>query len=194
MDADGGNQHQVGDVSTDVIAPAWSPSGDAVVVVGKVGNNLSDLVVVRTDGTLAHRLTWGGWFTGALYDWINWPFVLLQLIALTGPLYAWTKWPSERRNLELPAWRRVILSVGLFTVTIQAILYLALLAPRSAVYHHDVLYDVEQRAVFFSIILVLPAFACILTWKGPARLLLLGAELSLPILCFGRAMDLFGAW
>lgn len=146
-----------------------------------------DLVVVRTDGTLAHRLTWGGWF----YVWINW---LLRFVAFTSPLYAWIKWPSERRNLELLAWRRVILSVGLFIVTIQAILYLALLAPRSAVYHHDVLYDVAQRAVFFSIILVLAAFACIFTLKGPARLLLLGAELSLPILCFGRAMDLFGAW
>jgi Tol biopolymer transport system component len=57
MDADGGNQRQLGDVVTDLVAPSWSPSGDAVVV----GNKTGDLFIVRTDGTLARRLSWNGW-------------------------------------------------------------------------------------------------------------------------------------
>jgi len=61
MDANGGNQHQVSEMVPELSAPAWSPSGDAVVVVGRVGNNKSDVFVVRTDGILARRLTWGGW-------------------------------------------------------------------------------------------------------------------------------------
>lgn len=134
-------------------------------------------------------------FTGALclFVFIKWPFVLYYLLVFTGPLFAWIKWPSERRNSELPVWRRRTMSVGLFLITIQTVLFWAMWAPRSAVYRYHVLYSVEHQAPIFIIILVLPTLPCILIWRGPARWFLLGTELLLPILGFGKLMELFGA-
>jgi len=60
MDADGGNQHQAGDMVPQLGRPAWSPSGDSVILVEEV-RGTSDLFVVRTDGMPVRRLTWGGW-------------------------------------------------------------------------------------------------------------------------------------
>jgi Tol biopolymer transport system component len=60
MDAEGKNQHQVGDVKTSLTATARSPAGDAFVVARNTGDS-SDLFVVRTDGTVVRRLTWSGW-------------------------------------------------------------------------------------------------------------------------------------
>ena len=104
--------------------------------------------------------------------------LVMLVAAFVGLFYAWSEWPSELRKVRLIAWRRAAVSVGLFAVTIQAILFVASWTPISR--HHALL----QKIMNADFALVLLAVPCIFTWRGPGRWWLLASAVFLPVACF----------
>ena len=92
--------------------------------------------------------------------------------------YAWSEWPSQLRSVRLFGWRRAAVGIGLFSVTVQAILFVALWSPISR--HHALL----VKCMYGDFALVLIAVPCIFAWWGTARWCLLASALFLPVACF----------
>ena len=96
--------------------------------------------------------------------------------------YAWAQWPRELRFVGLIAWRRAAVSVAILTVTMQAILFVALWTPVGR--HHVLL----RKCMSADFVLMLLAIPCIFTWRGSARWCLLASAVFLPVLCFFTAL------
>jgi hypothetical protein len=110
----------------------------------------------------------------------------LLLVMLVGAFvcvfYAWSEWPSQLRRVRSPAWRRAAVSIGLFSVTVQAVLFVVLWTPISR--YHTVL----PKLMYVDFALVLLAVPCIFAWRGTARWCLLASALFLPLACFFSAL------
>lgn len=104
--------------------------------------------------------------------------LLLLVGAYVCVFYAWSEWPSQLRSLRLLLWRRTAVSIGLFLVTVQAILFVVLWSPISG--HHSLL----MKCMYVDFALMLLAVPCILAWRGTARWCLLASALFLPVACF----------
>jgi len=109
-------------------------------------------------------------------------FEALLLAMLVGAFvcvfYAWSEWPSQLRTVRTLVWRRAAVSVGIFCVTVQAILFVVLWTPIS--HHHALL----PKLMYADFALVLLAVPCIFAWRGIARWCLLASALILPVACF----------
>lgn len=92
--------------------------------------------------------------------------------------YSWSEWPGQLRSVRLFGWRRYIVSVGLFSVTVQAILLVALWSP---IMRHPALL---RKCLYADFALLLVAVPCIFAWRGTARWCLLASTLFLPVACF----------
>src|SRR5277367_3898203 len=92
--------------------------------------------------------------------------------------HAWSEWPSQLRSVRLLGWRRAAVSVGLFSVTFQAMLLVALWSPISR--HHTLL----LKCMYVDFALVPIGVPCIFAWRGTARWCLLASALFLPVACF----------
>ena len=104
--------------------------------------------------------------------------VAMLICAIVCVFYAWSEWPSQLHRLRLVGWRRAAVSVGLFSVTVQAVLLVAMWSPIS-----------RPRAVLLTLMyadfaLVLLGVPCIFAWRGIARWCLLASALFLPVACF----------
>jgi hypothetical protein len=74
------------------------------------------------------------------------------------------------------------MNIGLFSVTAQAILFLAMWSP---IAHHRAALLVCMRLDF---VLVLLAVPCIFAWRGKIRWFLLASSLIFPVVCFFTAL------
>jgi hypothetical protein len=91
--------------------------------------------------------------------------------------YSWSEWPSQLRSERSFGWRRAAVSIGLFSVTLQAILFVALWFLIS---HRGLL----LKCLYANFAFVLPAVPCAFFWRGTARWCLLASTLFLPVACF----------
>jgi hypothetical protein len=97
--------------------------------------------------------------------------------AFVGLFYSWGEWRSQLRSGRSLGWRRAAVSIGLFLVTLQAILFVALFFLIS----HPGLLLKGMYADFAFMLLAVP---CTLFWQGTARWCLLASALFLPVVCF----------
>jgi hypothetical protein len=104
--------------------------------------------------------------------------LVMLVAAFLGLFYAWRDWLSELRYVKLLAWRRAAVSVALFAVTLQAILFVALWTP---VDRDHVLLERSMQANF---VLMLLAAPCIFTWRPPTRWWLLSSAVFLSVISF----------
>jgi hypothetical protein len=104
--------------------------------------------------------------------------LVMLVAAFLGLFYAWREWLSELRHVRLRAWRRTAAGVALFTVTTEAIFFVALWTPVSR--NHLLL----RRCMQADFVLTLLAAPCIFTWPGPTRWWLLASAVFLPVICF----------
>jgi hypothetical protein len=102
--------------------------------------------------------------------------LVLILTSFLGLFRAWIAWPSEIRNVRLAVWHRVAMSIGLFSATIQAILFILVWTPLSR--------NNLEKCMHADIIMVLLALPCILAWNGPTRWPLLASAILIPAICF----------
>lgn len=108
--------------------------------------------------------------------------LVMLVAAFLGLFYAWRDWPSELRHVKLLAWRRAAVSVALFAVTLQAILFVALWTPVGR--DHVLL----QRSMQADFVLMLLGAPCSFTWRAPTRWWLLASSVFLPVICFFVAL------
>ena len=92
--------------------------------------------------------------------------------------YSWSEWPGQLRSVRLFGWRRALVSIGLFLVTVQAILLVALWSP---IIRHPALL---LKCMYADFALLLVAVLCILIWRGTARWCLLASTVFLPVARF----------
>jgi|SRR5580658_443734 hypothetical protein len=105
--------------------------------------------------------------------------LLLMLVgAFVCVFYGWSDWPRQLRSAQLLAWRRAAVTIGLFSVTAQAILFVALWTP---IAHHRAALLACMRVDSALVLLAVP---CIFAWRGKARWYLLASALILPVACF----------
>jgi hypothetical protein len=91
-------------------------------------------------------------------------FVILawMVASILGLFFAWSEWGEQIRGSVNP-WRAGALSVALFTVTLQAVLFVS------------IWFDLRHRGSFFQrclvadFVLLVIALPCIFAWKGRAR-------------------------
>jgi hypothetical protein len=108
--------------------------------------------------------------------------VLMLVASFAGIFYAWSEWLGQLRHGELAVWHRTAVSVALFAVTMQAVLFVALWTPLSR--HHLLVRDF----IYAALILMFVAIPCTFTWRGPVRWSLLASAVFLPVLCFFAAL------
>jgi hypothetical protein len=104
--------------------------------------------------------------------------VAMLMGSIVSVFYAWYEWLSQLRRLRLLGWRRAAVSVGLFSVTVQAVLLVAMWSSISG--HRAVL----LKLMYIDFGLVLLAVPCIFAWRGMARWCLLASALFFPVACF----------
>jgi hypothetical protein len=92
--------------------------------------------------------------------------------------YSWGEWLSHVRSERLFGWRGAAVTVGVFSVTVQAILFLALWSPVSR--HHSLL----LKCMYADFALILLGVPCIFALSGTIRWALLASTLFLPVACF----------
>jgi hypothetical protein len=114
--------------------------------------------------------------------------IIIGGILLMGPsvvvFCGWSEWQSKIYKAEVPVWRRIIASVGVFSITAQTILFLTLFI---TIFHFKVL--VPHRfflswCVFIELLLLLVAGPCMLAWQGRFRWWLLASSVYLPVISF----------
>jgi cytochrome bd-type quinol oxidase subunit 2 len=95
--------------------------------------------------------------------------------ALAGIAYVWSKTYDEVRNTALRPWPRTLAIVGIFAVTVQAALFIAIWTPLG---RHDMLvaWFTKGEAFFFLI-----ALSCALTRKDRSRWWLLFSSTALAV-------------
>ena len=107
-------------------------------------------------------------------------FILLGLMTLTafgGLIYGWWRWKPEYFK-QLPLWRRVLSSVGLLAVSLQALLFLL---SWTQIGRDPVLIGHWARWVDPTFLV---AVLCVSAGKGAFRWCLLSASVLLFVVCF----------
>jgi hypothetical protein len=99
-----------------------------------------------------------------------------------GLFYAWGEWQGAVYEVQFPSWRRTVIVVGLVSVTLQALSFLALWTPFS---RHDAF---VRRALPIELLLVAPTVLSIFIWKHKARWWLLASSLFLCVDSFFVAL------
>jgi hypothetical protein len=97
----------------------------------------------------------------------------LLVVPFVGIFYAWREWQRTIREVRLPIWRQVIVVVGPFSVTLQAIAFFALWTPFSQ--HGAFL----RWALPIELFLVAPTVLSVFIWKYKARWWLLALSIFL---------------
>ena len=105
-------------------------------------------------------------------------FIAMLVATLPGHIYAWSEWRNQLNAAQSKKWVRISISVSLFAVTLQAVLFLAFWTP---IVSHPSLLMGCVLAALFSALLAIP---CIFAWTGRARWLLLTACATLLVLTF----------
>jgi hypothetical protein len=105
-------------------------------------------------------------------------FVEIILAGLVGFILAVSSWFKGEKSKVLPAWRRVLFSLGFVAVAGQVVLFALSWTP--------IVTDYAARAAWAR--LVYPSFlvavVLVLTGNGPARWWLLASSFFLFVLCF----------
>jgi hypothetical protein len=111
---------------------------------------------------------------------------LVIVAALSGLYWGWVDWRTEVHGPDVTLWRRTTATVGLFTVTMQGFLSLALLTimGRHAVWLRPYLPQTQRLfchlgfAPLALVLLVLVAAPCVVFGKSQSRRLLLASSVS----------------
>jgi|SRR5215472_17970315 len=98
--------------------------------------------------------------------------IVLLFAALVGLVYCWTEWRKQLRYTGMPPWRKGGVSLGLFAVTLQALLFAYTWTPLSR-FHYLLERGMDAELLLF--VLVIP---CIFAWRDSARWWLLTASLG----------------
>jgi hypothetical protein len=108
--------------------------------------------------------------------------VILLAVPLVGVFYGWSELQTEIVKGKFPVWRRVAASVGIFAVTAQSFLFVALLI---TIFRYSVPFRVFlSDGVFAELVLLLFAAPCTFAWRGRVRWWLLASSLYLPVISF----------
>jgi len=104
--------------------------------------------------------------------------LLMWVGAFVCVFYAWSEGLSQLRSVQLRVWRRTAMFLGLFSVTAQAILFVALWSPMA---RHRAAIVTCMRVDFALVLLGVP---CTFAWRGKARRCILASSLILLVGCF----------
>ena len=102
--------------------------------------------------------------------------------------YGWKEWNSTIHQGELPVWRRITASVGIFFITVQTILFFTLLA---TIFSHKVAVPYRfflSGCVLTELVLLVVAAPCTFAWQGRFRWWLLASSFYLPVISFFSAL------
>jgi len=102
----------------------------------------------------------------------------MLMAALIGLFFAWGHWRDQFRGAGPPTWRRAAINVALFSVTLQALLFIVLWTPISR--HHVLI----VKFIKTDFVLALATIPCVFAWHGRARWLLLASAVFFPVLSF----------
>ena len=103
--------------------------------------------------------------------------LIMPFAALIGLFLAWAEWHKQLRLVEIQSWRKKTLSIGLFAVTLQALLFASMWTPLSR--FHVLL----QRFLNTDLLLLVLAIPCAFAWKGRIRWWLLTASIGFSVGC-----------
>ena len=99
--------------------------------------------------------------------------VVWMVMPAIGVFYAWSEWHAKIYRSSLPRSHRFATNLGLFFLTLQALLFLALWTPIS---RYDLFLKCALVTEFISPILALP---CVLLWRSRARWWVLASSVCL---------------
>lgn len=115
--------------------------------------------------------------------------LIISGMFLIGPsvvvFYGWIEWQRKIYKRAIPVWRRVLVSIGVASVTAQTIVSSTLFI---TIFHFKVL--VQHRFFFLSwclfieLLLLLIAAPCMFAWQGRLRWWLLASSIYLPVVSF----------
>jgi hypothetical protein len=105
-------------------------------------------------------------------------FGLMTLAASWGLAYAWWRRRVELGKDTLPFWRRTVASIGLLSVTAQALLFIL---SWTRIGRDYALFGQWARWILPTFLVAAP---CVLAGKGPSRWWLLASSVLLFIICF----------
>ena len=98
--------------------------------------------------------------------------IALLFAALVGLVYCWVEWRKQLQYVGMSTLRKVGVSLGLFAVTLQALLFAYTWTPLS---RFHVLLRHGMEAELLLLVLVIP---CIFAWRGSARWWLFTASMG----------------
>jgi len=112
-------------------------------------------------------------------DFILGAMLLAMIVgAFLGLFLGWTQWRGMVNSLPLPTWRLALARIGLFAVTVQTFLFVALWTP---LVHYRILLQLSVPIEFVLLFITVP---CVLFGKIQYRWWLLASSVFLPIVSF----------
>jgi hypothetical protein len=105
-------------------------------------------------------------------------FGVMALTALWGLAYAWWHWRLGLAKETLPYWRRILASVGLVAVSVQALLFVL---SWTRIGRNPLLFVQWEKWLNPTFIIAVPA---ILAGEGTARWWLLSSSVLLFVMCY----------
>lgn len=101
--------------------------------------------------------------------------IALLFAALVGLVYCWGEWRKQLRTAGTSAWRKAGLTLGLFAVTLQTLLFAYTWTPLSR--FHRLL----ERGMDADLLLLAFVIPCLFAWRGSARWWLLTASVGFAV-------------